>query len=105
MKCSRSGRFAIAAAFTAALLVPPAGVLAGPTPTPTPAPVFKPFRVRTERLTASGLGSVVTPFKPLHIKTEPLKANGLGTVPVPFKPLRIRTDALGATGLGTGGTK
>ncbi|MCM3874904.1 MAG: hypothetical protein NEA02_00645 [Thermoanaerobaculia bacterium] len=107
MKCSRFGRFAIVAAFTAGLLARPTGVFAAPTPTPTPVPVFKPVRVQTEKLGATGLGTAAAaPFTPLHVKTDALKAQGLGkAAEAPFKPIHVRTDALGAQGLGTGGTK
>lgn len=100
MKASSAGRPAIVAAWSAALLALPAALLAGPTPTPTPAPVFTPFKTRTDRLSAKGLGGpgpgAAFSFR---TKTEPLKAQGLGAkAEPPFKPLRIRTDALSAKG-------
>jgi hypothetical protein len=110
MRTSRPGRLPIAPALLAAVVIFSSLALVAATPTPvpsrpTPAQVFKPVRVRTETLTAIGLGTVEAPFSPFRTTTTALRAEGLGTVEAPFKPVRIRTQPLKAAGAATGGPK
>ena len=61
-----------------------------------------PVRLRTDRLTYTGLGSAVGPpaFSPVRLRAESLSYTGMGTASgsVPFTPVRIRTGTLTYTG-------
>jgi|SRR5271169_903994 len=105
MKGFRAARIVAA---SAVLALPAVARAAGPTPPPkaTLTPASKPWRIRTDALTATGLGTVEPPFA-MKIATQSLRAEGLGAAEPPFRPVHVKTDALTAQGRGAtpGGPK
>jgi hypothetical protein len=63
---------------------------------------FSPVRLRTGRLTYTGLSVGSPAFSPVRLRTERLSYTGLGSAsgPAPFAPVRMRTGTLTYTGSG-----